>query len=342
MSLAQIFPWSIWDCFWLSPLALAMDLLLGDPHLPWPHPVCAIGGFLQRVEPVCRAFARRASKPFSIRWREKLSGFAVLAIAGICVYTLVYGLEILPWLGGVLAVYLAWAGLAMGCLLETGKTVLERVENGEIQSAREGVAWLVSRDVSQLDRPMLRKTLADTLSENFTDALLAPFFWLVFTGPAGLWLYKTVSTMDSQWGYLTPKWKYLGYAGAKGDDLLALIPARLSPLALGLAHLAGAFWRRPWQGFWPGLRRIAEDAAGMPSPNSGWPMAACAWLCGGRMAGPSVYFGEIVEKGWIGPESAPAWNRSSLTALMSLLAWGSICGGCLVWLLALCLAAFLD
>lgn len=65
-----------------------------------------------------------------------------------------------------------------------------------------------------MDRPLMRKTLADTLSENFTDALLAPFFWLLLAGPVGLWMYKAVSTADSMWGYLTERWRWLGWAGA--------------------------------------------------------------------------------------------------------------------------------
>lgn len=339
MTLAQAFPWSVWECWWLGPLALLLDLWLGDPPLPWRHPVCAIGRALNRAEILCRRWSGLAKGEQRRGRLERLAGFVTLAIVAGSVYSLVYFLEKLPWVGVAVAIYLAWAGLAMGCLLDTGKTVLERVEKGDIQAARAGVSWLVSRDVSRLDRTMLRKTLADTLSENFTDAFLAPFFWLVATGPAGLWFYKAVSTMDSQWGYLTPEWKNLGYAGARADDLLAWLPARISPVALGLAHLLAGFGKRAWPGSWPGLRRIAVDAGGMPSPNSGWSMAACAWLCKGRMAGPSVYFGKTVEKGWIGPADAPPWCRQMLAALMELMKWGTVCGGFLIWLAVFCLAA---
>lgn len=331
MILAQIFPWSIWDCLWLAPLALLLDLLFGDPRLPWQHPVCLIGKILNTAEKISRNFAAKGASGARQAAREKAAGFISLFLACAFVYIAVFLLEIIPYIGIIFAIYFAWAGLAMGCLLDTGKIVLARLESGNIEKAREGVAWLVSRDVSQLDFTLLRKTLADTLSENFTDAFLAPFFWLVLTGPAGLWLYKTVSTMDSQWGYLTPSWKNLGYAGAKGDDSLAYIPARLSPIALWLAHKL-AVAKKSWRGRWPGFKRIARDAAGMPSPNSGWPMAACAWLCAGRMAGPSVYFGSVVQKGYIGPENAAPWDKKRLASLMRLMFWGAICGGALVWL----------
>ena len=38
--LPSLFPYSVWDCWWLAPVALLLDLRLGDPALPWPHPVC--------------------------------------------------------------------------------------------------------------------------------------------------------------------------------------------------------------------------------------------------------------------------------------------------------------
>ena len=206
------------------------------------------------------------------------------------------------------------------------------VESADILCARTGVGWLVSRDVSGMERPVLRKTLADTLSENFTDAFVAPCFWLTVGGPVALWAYKAVSTMDSQWGYLTSEWRNLGNAAARSDDVLAWLPARLSVFILWFTNWLATLFPalKSWQGEWPGFRRIRRDAGGMPSPNSGWSMAACAWLAGGRMAGPSVYFGKIVHKGWIGPPGE--WTRSKLLQLCRLMFMGSIIGAVLLWI----------
>ena len=35
MTLAQLFPYSVWECWWLAPVPLIFDLWLGDPDLPW-------------------------------------------------------------------------------------------------------------------------------------------------------------------------------------------------------------------------------------------------------------------------------------------------------------------
>ena len=306
--------------------------------------MCAVGKLLDKLEAPARNFMR-AGGPEAERVRGRFAGAVALAVLVGFTGLAVWGLVSLPVLGGLLALYLAWAGLAMGSLLRTGREVLRRVENYEEAEARAALSWLVSRDTSTMDRPLMRKTLADTLSENLTDAFMAPFFWLLVGGPVAMWCYKAVSTTDSMWGYVTEKWRWLGWAGARGDDALAFVPARLSACAAWLADWCAARLRflpsailpkTVWQGRWPGMGVVAQQAAGMPSPNSGWSMTACAWLCGARMGGPSVYFGTHTPKPWLGPEQAEAapWDHARLLALCELLRYSALCGGLTLWLCA--------
>ncbi len=329
--------YSVLDCPWLAPCALVLDLLLGDPPLPWPHPVCIVGGLMNKMEGKARLFISRGSTLNNRKIRALAAGFFSLFLLVLAFGSLSLLLISLPYLGPLFALYLAWSGLAMGCLLHTGKVVLEKIENSSLSDARIGVSWLVSRDVSQMDRKVLQKTLADTLSENFTDAFVAPFFWLLVTGPAGLWIYKTVSTMDSQWGYMTPKWKDLGFFGARSDDYLAFLPARISVFLFFVTNkiltLIPAL--KKWPGNLPSFQIIARQARQMPSPNSGWSMTACSWLCEGHMAGPSVYFGEMVMKPWLGPpdEKNCSWDKKKLLALCDLLFYSTIIGGSFMWII---------
>ena len=344
MSLAQLFPYSVWECWWLAPLALIFDLWLGDPDLPWRHPVCAVGKLLDWLEAPARRFMRK-NGPDVERRRGRFAGAVALAVLVGLTGAVAWGLVSLPVLGPLLALYLAWAGLAVGSLLHTGREVLRRVENYEEAEARAALSWLVSRDTSSMDRPLMRKTLADTLSENLTDAFLAPYFWLLVGGPVAMWCYKAVSTTDSMWGYVTEKWRWLGWAGARGDDMLAFVPARLAACAAWLADRCVAnlqflpsklLPKHRWQGRWPGMGVVAQQAVGMPSPNSGWSMTACAWLCGARMGGPSVYFGTLTPKPWLGPDLAEAapWDHARLLALCELLRYSALCGGLTLWLCA--------
>lgn len=355
---SALFPGSVLECWWLAPAALLMDALLGDPALPWRHPVCFVGGLLQRLEAPARRLAARAhflSPQAALRAAGALAVLLLVLVTGLVVRLSLAAAALLPgdFPQFFLTLYWAWAGLAMGSLVRTGATVRFRVEQFPLPAARDALSWLVSRDTSAMDRPLMRKTLADTLSENFTDAGIAPLFWLLAGGPVALWCYKAVSTTDSMWGYLTPRWRYLGWAGARSDDLLAFLPARLGAVLLYLTDLLAraaarlfpfaAAALRPWDGRWPGLARIRRDAAGMPSPNSGWSMAACAWLCRARQGGPSVYFGQLVHKEWLGPpetEAAP-WDEARLAALNSLLLRGMLTGGLILWGAALFLRALL-
>lgn len=336
-----VLPWSIWDAWWLAPLALVLDLLLGDPRLPWPHPVCLVGKCLARLEAPARRLGGSGPRA---RFRLKLAGAGTLGLLCAGTGAAIWLLVSLPAVGGLFALYFAWAGLAMGCLVRTGREVALAVEDAPLPEARAALSRLVSREVNALHRPMLRKTLADTLSENFTDAFLAPWFWLLMAGPVGLWVYKAVSTGDSMWGYLNERWCYLGWAAARTDDTLAYVPARLSILALWLTDALAHLWPpfRLWQGACPGLRVIAQQARRMPSPNSGWSMAACAWLCGCRMAGPSVYFGVLVTKPWLGPPEMEAmpWDAGHIKALLALESLGAVCGGLTLWLFCLGMTFF--
>ena len=318
------------SCFHiLLPLfALGLDLVFRD-FRNIPHPVQGVAWLARRLEPRARRFESRGlvCLPGIAELQGGfLSGGFCLTIILAVTAAVVCLLGLLPGVGMIFSVYFAYAGLALGSLLREGRTALDVVAQGNIDAARQTVSMLVSRDLSQADRDTLLKTLAETLSENFNDALVAPFFWLLLGGPVGLWIYKAVSTMDSLWGYRTEKWRYLGFVPARMDDLLAYIPARLSVLWLWL------FSRFvPHAGQWPGYRRIRADADQMESPNAGYGMSAAAWLHHGRMGGRAVYFGEVKVKPLLGP-SEPAgavWSAQKIRDLLRHIRVAGI-GGCIL------------
>lgn len=281
-------------------IALALDLLLKDPP-GWPHPVRLAGYALQRLE----SLARR--QPFPLR----LAGCACVTLMAVCAWLCVTALISLPWAGWILAVYFGYAGLALGGLLQEGHRVATLLLLGRIEQARAALAGLVSRDVAHMDEEALRRSLAETVSENFNDAFIAPFFYLLLFGPPGLWVYKTISTMDSMWGYRAEQWKELGWAAARSDDLLAFIPARLSAVALLCCAWPMRFSRLPsW-------REVKHYAAKTESPNAGWPMATAALLMNAGMGGPTPYFGRVKDKPWIGPQSN-SWDNQALARLLRL------------------------
>lgn len=302
---------------WLPPCAVLLDMLFGDPR-SLPHPVCLIGKGLDWLEQQARRYgATRCIGVFCV--------LIAVAITG----SLVALLSSLPLVGTLLALWLAYAGLALGCLLREGRNALKAIELGTLEEGQRAVSMLVSRDTSCLNRKELRRALAETLSENFNDGFVAPFFWLMVGGPVGLWCYKCVSTMDSMWGYRTERFIHLGWACAKLDDVLAWIPARCSIVFLWVtAPFAGV------RGAWPGMPRVASDARQMESPNAGWPMATAAWLHGAYMGGRAVYFGEVKDKPILGPTSGE-WTNESIHSLLKHLSYAGGVGALCLWLSAM-------
>ena len=315
------------DVLWPIVLAAAvwlLDMLFPDPAA-LPHPVQAIGRLLNAVETTLRRAVFAKSRK-GLRFAGGIGAFFCLAIAGF----IVCFLTSLPLIGVPIAAYLAWAGLALGGLRKAGKSALFSIAYGSIDEARAAVSFLVSRDTKAMERDELRRSLAETLAENFNDGFVAPFFWLILAGPVGLWIYKAVSTMDSMWGYKTPRWLDFGCAAARLDDALAFIPARLSALFL---CIGGRFTKGCTSGLSWNL--LAKDADRTVSPNAGWPMAACAWLCSARMGGPTPYHGTLIDKPLLGP--AGAWSNERIQLLLRLLgAGGAACAVILsftAWLL---------
>lgn len=282
--------------------ALALDLAVGDPH-GWPHPVRLIGAALDRLEPLAGGFSPAGKRRF---------GLACLLGLGLGSWASVSALCALPGVGPAFALYFAFAGLSLGQLLREGRRAGHLLDSGDLDRARLAVSHLVSRDTRVLDRAGLRRTLAETLSENFCDGFAAPFFFLCLGGPGLLWLYKAVSTMDSMWGYKTPRFVDLGRAGALADDALAYLPARLCAAFL---MAAGYFLGLDALG---AAKNAPAQARRMASPNAGWPMAACAWLLSASMGGPAVYFGKTVDKPRLGP-CGGAWTSAALAGLERLI-----------------------
>ena len=281
-------------------IAVALDSVFGDPK-SWPHPVRLIGKGLDLYE----ASARK------VGINLRAAGWLAVFLFAILSWGAVEYLMALPYLGVVLGIYFAYAGLALGCLLADVRRVAGLLDTGSLSEARRELAMLVSRETGALDMPGLRRTLAETVSENINDGFVAPLFYLCLFGPGGMWGYKAVSTMDSMWGYRTDLYRDLGRGAAKTDDLLAWIPARITARILlfagkrlGLDHTAAK-------------AHYAADAEKMESPNAGWPMAAAAWLAGGQMGGATVYFGEIKYKPVLGP-AGEEWDKAKVRSLIRL------------------------
>ena len=149
---------------------------------------------------------------------------------------------------------------------------------------KKKLQMLVSRDTTDLSESDINKAAIETYAENLSDGVIAPLFYLLLFGLPGIIFYKTVNTLDSMVGYRTPHYEYFGKASAKLDDLLNLIPARLTALLIMLVTHT-----KPLSSFY-------KQGQQHESPNAGHPITAIALALNIKLGGDTIYFGKLKTK----------------------------------------------
>lgn len=266
---------------WIVLAAAALEAVVGYPpalHRRVPHPIAWIGTLISMLEAVL-------NRPIWGELARRLLGVAALLII-IGVSGLVGWL--VARLGGPWAVVIVGTlGLAQRSLFDHVQAVARPLNAGDLEGARTAVGMIVGRDVGRLDEGGVAAAAIESLAESFNDGVVAPVFWFVVCGLPGLFVYKAVNTADSLIGHREPRWRAFGWASARMDDLLNLIPARIAGPLLVLAGRGG--WRI-----------MLRDASRHASPNAGWPEAAMASALGVRLGGAAWYDGEIANRPVLG------------------------------------------
>jgi len=251
-------------------LALALDLLLGDPPNRC-HPVVLMGHFIRRM-------ARLAPQEDPIR---RFIHGTVLVLSGVALFSLplawmlVWVRKLNPLAYLLLAALLLKATFAYTGLVKAARQVRAALERDDRPEARRLVSWhLVSRDTSYLDASLVAAATVESVAENISDGIVAPFLFFVLAGLPGAWAYRFVNTCDSMLGYRDPVHEHLGKFAARLDDVLNFFPARLTGLLLvAAAGLVGEDAAGAW-------RTMRHQHGRTASPNAGWTMSAMAGALG--------------------------------------------------------------
>jgi adenosylcobinamide-phosphate synthase len=237
-------------------IALATDALLGDPPNHW-HPVVALGGWMRLGERLAPQ-GTRARVGWGAAW---LAGGIALTGATTA---LLPGHGLLQGLAA--STLLAYRGLdrAVG-------EVQAALNVGDLDEARRLLSWhLVSRPTADLSTSEVVAAAIESLAENLSDSLVAPVLAYLVGSLPGMAIYRLSNTADAMWGYRNERYEYLGKAAARTDDLLNLVPARLTAALIALAaQLVNGRGTQACQ-------VARRDAGRTASPNAGWPMAAMA------------------------------------------------------------------
>ncbi|WP_455591096.1 adenosylcobinamide-phosphate synthase CbiB [Bacteroides sp.] len=257
------------------------DKLLGDPPR-MPHLIVWFGKLIAWGEKRLNKGGYRMMKG---------AVWAVGLIAGIYVLAFLMMHLLFGWnayvaiIIGIVCVFYCLAGTT---LIKEVKDVFDAVDRS-LEEGRKQVARIVGRDTSALNAQQIRTAALETLAENLSDGVIAPMFWFALLGVPGILAYKMVNTLDSMIGYKNERYRRFGCWAAHIDDIANYVPARLTALLMVLVS-----------GCWRAFAVIGRYGRKHASPNSGYPESALAGILDCRFGGPNFYFGELVDKPYIG------------------------------------------
>lgn len=264
-------------------LGVLADAVFGDPRRC--HPVAGFGRWAAALE---RAGYRSS--------RARGTGYVLIAVAGPVLLGLVA--ERLtarrPAARVIVVAAGTWTALGGSSLSGQGLAMAAALERGDLTAARRRLTHLCARDPAGLAAAELARATVESLAENTSDAVVAPLIWAAVAGLPGVLGYRAINTLDAMVGYRSVRYQEFGWAAARLDDLVNLVPARLTglltvlsaPLVSGCAGQAWLVWRR--------------DARQHPSPNAGHCEAAAAGALGVRLGGTNQYAHRIESRPVLG------------------------------------------
>ena len=229
-----------------------------------------------------------------------------------------------PILSTLFFAFILSSSLASSSLNKSISEILNLIskENNrdDLSNLRQKISLIVGRDVENLDTKEILRASAETASENSVDGIFAPLFWMflgtifwqlnqIMPGPLAMaWIFKASSTIDSMLGYKEGKLKWLGFTGAKLDDLMTWIPSRIVLITLPLCC-------RQKQSILKTIQQAWKDGITDSSPNSGISEAIFAYCAQVRMGGVNYYKG----KKRIKPLIAKSYPIASIISIKRIL-----------------------
>ena len=296
---------------------VVLDRWLGEPRRF--HPLVGFGNLANLIE---RTGNRAPQHPFSRFTGALALALAVLPLSALAVWlTAADAARPLAWTIHVLALY---AALGATSLKQHIAPIAAALERQQLDQARALTARIVSRDTANLDEAGIARAAVESALENGNDAVFGTLFWFILLGAPGAILFRLANTLDAMWGYRNPRFLYFGWAAARFDDLLNLLPARLTALTyavLGSTRNALLCWR--------------TQAGAWSSPNAGPVMASGAGALKVALGGAAIYEGAAESRPPLGNGATPDHRHIVLALRLvdhGVLLWiGCVAVAALLW-----------
>jgi len=298
------------NTFILLLCCIVIDSIFGDPVYRY-HPIRLLGNFLSLVEKYLR----------KIKLDGLFGGFLLFIILFFSSIGLFYGmiwilLKIHISLVYLWILFIGWNTISLKDLSIHSFRISKAVNINDLEQARFHVSMITGRDTTKLDYAACNRAGIESLGESYVDGVLSPLFFMFLFGIPGAIFFKVASTMDSMVGYKNEKYFYFGKFGARLDDLLNYIPARLSLIFISLSGLlvkGGSFIK--------GLKVGFTQHHPIPGPNAGWSEATLAGALQRKLVGPIYKNGECVTTLWIGDKNDPECGSKDDVTNANIIIW---------------------
>lgn len=258
------------ESFFIIGLAILLDFKFGDPKNKY-HPTSWIGTLIAKLTPIAKN-----EHPII----EKFGGICIVTITSGLVVLLLFALNIGITLITIDYVSLIVSVIVGGLLLKTtiaihgmekhAKSVLESLDEENLDMARNHLSMIVKRNTKNLDKNHVLSGVLESISENTVDGITGPLFYYALFGLSGAFVYRVINTADSMIGYKTDIFKNIGWFAATCDSVLNYIPSRLTGLVM---IISAAILHNNWK---ESYKIMIRDGKKTESPNAGYPMAALA------------------------------------------------------------------
>lgn len=270
-----------------------LDLIIGDPY-SFPHPVRFIGSLIKLVEKQIRKLAKTDKA-------LKLGGFILWIITVGSTYLVTYSiLKVFSFNRVAFMVMnsiIIYTTLATKCLKDEAIKIYNVLKTKDIKKSRKQLSYIVGRDTTNLSEAEIIRATVETVAENTVDGIVAPMFYAFLGGAPLAMAYKAVNTLDSTVGYKNDKYKDLGFASAKIDDIANYIPARISVVLMTIGSLLVGYDYKNC------MKISIRDRKNHKSPNCAYSEGAVAGALGIQLGGTNIYFGKAVYKPTIGDKT---------------------------------------
>ncbi|UDN58735.1 adenosylcobinamide-phosphate synthase CbiB [Clostridioides sp. ES-S-0010-02] len=266
------------------------DLIVGDPY-SFPHPVRFIGKLINLIQGIIRKASKNEKQ---LKIGGFILWFVTVGITYLATYVIVKLCSFNVLLSTVVNGFIIYTTLATKCLKDEAVKIYDVLKTGDIEKSRIQLSYIVGRDTTNLSEPEIIRATVETVAENTVDGIIAPMLYAFIGGAPLAMAYKAINTLDSTVGYKNEKYKDIGFASAKIDDIANYIPARISVILMTVgSFFLGYSYKNCF-------KISIRDRKNHKSPNCAFSEGAVSGALGIQLGGTNVYFGKKVDKPTIG------------------------------------------